>query len=110
MEPTQGNKPPKKRKHPPRVKISRQTFQNVTCIYCLRKYKNKNSINKHISTHKPCNEKHEEKKSRQPGCRACKEEQDVIDNYNLKCKYCNLGVKNPKQKENHVRRYHRGDK
>ena len=108
MEPTQGNKPP--RKHPPTVKNPRKTCENLTCIYCLRKFKTKNSINKHLSTHKPCNEKHEARKRIQPGCRACKEEQDERDNYKDKCKYCNLGCKNAKQKENHVRRYHRGEK
>ena len=41
-----------------------------------------------------------------PGCKGCKEDQDIIDAYEMKCPYCGLGLKHQKQKENHVFTHH----
>ena len=106
---SQSRKP---RKNPPKVVAYHKKIknENFTCKYCLRKFGTTDQVSKHISENKECYDKNIEMKRIQPGSKGCKELQDIIDNYTLKCKYCHLGMKNLKQRENHVFNHHRGDK
>ena len=45
----------------------------------------------HVSTHKICHEKHEERKKNHPNAKTCKEDQDLRDNFSYKCQYCQMG-------------------
>ena len=76
----------------------------------MRKFGTPDQVSKHISENKECYDKNIEMKRIQPGSKGCKELQDKIDKYTLKCKYCHLGMKDSKQRENHVFNHHRGDK
>ena len=90
-----SDEPPKSRK----IKIhetyipsqERQTVENFTCFYCERKFKSKGVVRYHVSTHKICHEKHEERKKNHPNAKTCKEDQDLRDNFSYKCQYCQMG-------------------
>ena len=84
--------------------------ENFTCYYCNIKYKSKQIVRQHVNNNTICYAKHEERKKRQPGAKQIKEDQDLIDSYPIKCKYCNMGQPTKGALYTHVNYYHLNDK
>ena len=88
----------------------RTTKENFTCYYCNRKFKTKQVVRSHVNTNTICYDKHEERKKKHPGAKQIKEDQDLIDSYPIKCKYCNMGQPTKGALYTHVNYYHLKDK
>ena len=61
----------------------------------------------HVSTHKICHDKHEERKKNHPGAKTCKEDQEFRDKLKYKCQYCQMGQKTKGLLATHISMYHR---
>ena len=64
----------------------------------------------HVSTHKICHDKHEERKKNHTGAKTCKEDQDLRDSFSFKCQYCQMGQPSKAVLATHISNYHREER
>ena len=83
-------------------------MENYTCFYCERKYKSLATVKWHVNTTETCNTLHNIRKKEQPGAKSCKEEQERIDNLDIKCKLCGMGQPTKGALKTHKWRVHGG--
>ena len=82
--------------------------KKYTCYYCLREFISSAALRQHLCRDLICQPKHVARKAAAPTVapKGCKEDQDEVDNYTIRCPICNVGVPTKNALKCHKYKHH----